>query len=233
MADLATLQQTLGVSFNDLSLLEQALVHSSYINENPGLAPTSNEKLEFLGDAALGLIIAERLYYDFPCSTEGEMTRLRAALVCQGALARLARAIRLGDYLYLGKGEEASGGRHKPANLAGVLEAVIAAIFLDQGWATTKDSVLRLFSKELEKVASQGAGVDYKSQLQELVQARQQSTPVYHIIDAVGPDHDKRFTVEVRVGDTVLGKGSGKSKKMAETEAARSALQQLSTSFTQ
>ncbi len=190
MADLATLQRTLGVSFNDLSLLEQALVHSSYINENPGLAPTSNEKLEFLGDAVLGLIIAEKLYYDFPGSTEGDLTRLRATLVCQGTLARLAKAIRLGDYLYLGKGEEASGGQHKPANLAGVLEAVIAAIFLDQGWATTKDSVLRLFSKELERVASQGAGVDYKSQLQELVQASQQSTPVYHVIDAVGPDHD-------------------------------------------
>ena len=233
LADLAILQQTLGVSFNNPSLLEQALVHSSYINENPGFAPTSNERLEFLGDAVLGLVVAEKLYQDFPQFSEGKMTKLRSALVRRDTLARIARAIRLGDYLYLGKGEEASGGRNKLANLAGALEAVIAAIFLDQGWATTGDSVLRLFSKELQKVASQGAGLDHKSQLQELLQARQQPTPAYHVIDAVGPDHDKRFTVEVRVGDTVLGKGSGKSKKMAETEAARSALQQLSTSFTQ
>ena len=233
MADLAALQRALGVSLNDPSLLEQALVHSSYINENPGFAPNSNEKLEFLGDAVLGLIVAEKLYYDLPYSTEGEMTRLRAALVRRDTLARVARAVRLGDYLYLGKGEEASGGRHKPANLAGVLEAVIAALFTDRGLIATGDFILRLFSKELQKVASQGAEIDYKSQLQELIQARQQSTPTYQVIEAVGPDHDKKFTIEVRVGDTVLGKGAGKSKKIAETEAAHSALQQLSSSFTQ
>ncbi len=233
MADLASLQRTLGVFFNDPPLLEQALVHSSYINENPSFAPASNERLEFLGDAVLGLIVAGKLYHDFPHATEGEMTRLRAALICRDTLARVARTIRLGDYFYLGKGEEASGGQHKVANLAGALEAVIAAIFIDQDWATTRDFVLRLFSKELEKVTSQDTDVDYKSQLQELIQARQQSTPTYHVIDTTGPDHDKKFTVEVRADDTILGKGSGKSKKMAETEAARSALQQLSTSFTQ
>lgn len=233
MADLATLQQTLGVSFDDLSLLEQALIHSSYINENPGFAPSSNERLEFLGDAILGLIVAEKLYYALPYSNEGELTKLRAALVRRDTLARMARAVRLGDYLYLGKGEEASGGRHKPANLAGALEAVIAAIFIDQGLTIAKDFVLRLFSDELQKVVSQGAEIDYKAQLQELIQARQQSTPTYQVIEAIGPDHDKKFTVQVRVGDTVLGKGSGKSKKMAETEAARSALQRLSSSFTQ
>lgn len=233
MADLAVLQQTLGVSFNDPSLLEQALVHSSYINENPGLAPVSNERLEFLGDAVLGLVVAEKLYQDFPHFTEGEMTRLRAALVRRDTLARMARAIKLGDYLYLGKGEEASGGRRKPANLAGALEAVIAAIFLDQGSTTTRDFIVRLSNEELLKVASQGAGVDYKSQLQELIQAREQETPTYRIVEAVGPDHDKRFTVEVRAGDSVLGRGSGKGKKVAETEAARAALEQLSTNFTQ
>jgi len=232
LADLALLQQTLGISFNDLSLLEQALVHSSYINENPNFAPVSNERLEFLGDAILGLAVAQKLYQDCPHCTEGEMTRLRAALVCRDTLARVARANRLGDYLYLGRGEEAGGGRGKPANLAGVLEAVIAAIFLDQGLAITKDFVLRLFNSELQKVVSQGVEVDYKSQLQEFVQARQQQTPTYHVIEALGPDHDRRFTVEVRVGNTVLGKGSGKSKKIAETEAAHSALEQLSTNFT-
>ena len=232
MADLAALQQTLGISFNDPSRLEQALVHSSYINENPGFAPASNERLEFLGDAVLGLVVAEKLYQDFPHSTEGEMTKLRAALVRRDTLARMARTIKLGDYLYLGKGEEASGGRRKPANLAGALEAMIAAIFLDQGSTTTREVILRLFNEELQKVASRGGGVDYKSQLQELIQAREQQTPAYQLVEAMGPDHDRRFTVEVRAGDTVLGRGSGKSKKMAETEAARAALEQLATNFT-
>ena len=227
MAELAVLQEILGVSFKDLARLEQALVHSSYINENPDFAPTSNERLEFLGDAVLGLVVAEKLYQDLPSFTEGEMTKLRAALVRRDTLARAARAISLGDYLYLGKGEEASGGRRKPVNLAGALEAVIAAIFLDQGSATAKNFILRLFNKELQKVVSQGAGVDYKSQLQELIQAREQQTPAYYVIEAKGPDHDRRFTVEVRAGDTVLGRGSGKSKKEAETEAARSALERL------
>ena len=227
MADLATFQETLGVSFKNPSRLEQALVHSSYVNENPDSAPTSNERLEFLGDAVLGWVIAEKLYQDLPDTSEGEMTKLRAALVSRDTLARLARAISLGDYLCLGKGEETSGGRNKTANLAGALEAVIAAIFLDQRPATTRNFILRLFKQELEKVASQGAGANYKSRLQELIQARGQPTPVYHVIETQGPDHDRRFTVEVRVGDTILGKGSGKSKKLAETEAARSALERL------
>jgi ribonuclease-3 len=233
LADLAVLQQYLGVFFNDLSLLKQALVHSSCINENPSFAPTSNERLEFLGDTVLGLIVAEKLYQDFPHFTEGEMTKLRAALVCRDTLTRVARTIGLGDYLYLGKGEEASGGRHKSANLAGAMEALIAAVSLDQGLAIAKDFVLRLLNEELQKVVSQDAGADYKSQLQELVQAKEQRTPGYHIIETIGPDHDRRFTVEVRVGNTVLGVGSGRSKKMAETEAARAALVQLSTGFTQ
>jgi len=231
LADLTVLQQILGVSFDDLSLLEQALAHSSYINENPGFAPTSNERLEFLGDAVLGLVVAEKLYQDFPHLTEGEMTKLRAVLVRQDTLARMARAVGLGDYLYLGRGEEASSGRHKPSNLAGALEAVIAATYLDQGSAAARGFILRLLDKE--RLIDQEAKVDYKSQLQEIAQFRQQQTPVYHLIEAVGPDHDKRFTVEVMVGDTVLGRGSGKSKKLAETDAARSALEQLPTNFTQ
>ena len=233
LADLAVLQQTLGISFNDPSLLEQALVHSSYVNENPGIAPASNERLEFLGDAVLGLVVAEKLYQDFPHSAEGEMTRLRAALVRRDTLARVAKTIGLGDYLYLGRGEEASGGRRKPANLAGALEAMIAAVFLDQGLIAARDFTLRLFDEELQKVASLGGRVDYKSQLQELIQAREQQAPAYQLVEAMGPDHNRRFIIEVRAGDTVLGKGSGKSKKAAETEAARAALAQLSTSFTQ
>lgn len=233
MADLAALEQTLGISFNDLSFLEQALVHRSYINENPGLAPVSNERLEFLGDAVLGLVIAEKLYLEHPQCSEGEMTKLRSALVRRDTLARIARTISLVNYLYLGKGEEASGGRYKLANLAGALEAVIAAVFLDQGPATARDFILKLLSKELQKVVSHGVETEYKSQLQELIQSRQQITPTYQLAEAVGPAHDREFTVEVKVGDTVLGRGSGKSKKAAETEAARLALERLSINFTE
>ncbi len=233
MADLAALQQTLGVSFDDVSLLEQALVHSSYINENPGFTLVSNERLEFLGDAVLGLVVAEKLYQGSPNFTEGEMSKLRAALVRRDTLARMARAIGLGNYLYLGKGEEANDGRRKTVNLAGALEAVIAAIFLDKGSSTARDFILRLLDVELHKVVSQSVGVDYKSELQELTQAREQQTPTYHVIGAAGPDHDKRFTVEVRLGKAVLGRGSGKSKKAAETEAARLALEKLSNDFTE
>ena len=232
MADLTKLQQNLSLRLKDQSILQQALVHSSYVNENPGLASGSNERLEFLGDAILGLIISKQLYQDFPSLAEGELTRLRAVLVRRDTLAQIARTIALGDYLFIGKGEEASGGRLKPANLAGALEAVIGAVFLDQGLAAAKKLVLKLFRDELQKIASQGAEVDYKSKLQELVQAKRQIAPTYHVIEEMGPDHAKEFTVEVRIGGTVLGRGSGKSKKLAETEAARSALQRLSTNFT-
>ncbi|MFC2047446.1 ribonuclease III [Chloroflexota bacterium] len=232
MPNLVTLQLSLSVSFNDLSRLDQALVHRSYINENPGLALASNERLEYLGDAVLGLVVAEKLYQDFPHFNEGEMTKLRSALVRRDTLARIARTISLGGYLYLGKGEETSGGRHKSANLASALEAVIATIFIDQGLATTRNSILRLFNTELQNIVRQGVGVDCKSQLQELIQARQSQMPAYHLIETMGPDHDRRFTVEVRLGDTLLGRGSGKSKKMAESEAARSALEQLPANFT-
>ena len=232
LAVLSTLQQILGISFNDLSLLQQAMVHSSYINENPDSTPLANERLEFLGDAVLGLVIAEKLHLGYPQFSEGKMTKLRSALVSRDALARIARDISLGNYLYLGKGEETSGGRDKSTNLAGALEAVIAAVFLDQGLAVTRDFILRLLSKELQRVVSQGVKTDYKSQLQELIQSRQQQIPAYYLIEAVGPAHNRRFTVEVRVNDTVMGRGSSKSKKAAETEAAHAALEHLQNNFT-
>ncbi len=232
MPDLAVLQRTLGITFNDVSLLELALVHRSYLNESPGLALTSNERLEFLGDAVLGLVVAEKLYQDYPDLAEGELTKLRAAVVRRDTLARVARSIGLGNYLYLGKGEEASGGRDKPSNLAAVMEAVIAAVYLDQGSAVTGKLILRLLGAELERAGSRGEGVDYKSALQELIQARERRSPSYHVIETTGLEHARTFTVEVRLGDVVLGRGSGKSKKLAESEAARSALAKLSATFT-
>jgi ribonuclease-3 len=227
LAELTTLQKKLKIKFKNQALLEQALVHSSYINENPGITEGDNERLEFLGDAVLGLIIAEELYRRFPQFSEGEMTRMRSSLVRQDALSRLAKSIKLGDYLYLGKGEEGGGGRDKPANLSGALEALTAAIFLDRGLAVTRKFVLRLMSKKMAKALSRGVEVDYKTRLQETMQAKWQLKPKYRVIEALGPAHDRRFTVEVMGGDSVLGRGSGKSKKAAETEAARIALDKL------
>ncbi len=227
MSNLLQLQKEIGIFFSDTSLLELALIHSSYINENPGVAPASNERLEFVGDAILGLVIAERLYQDLPSAAEGELTRLRSALVRRETLAEIARQIDLGDYLRFGIGEEAGGGRNKPANLAGAFESLIAAIYLDQGPETARNFILKLFGTEMYKQANKSARANYKSKLQEIIQAEQQITPSYHIIKAVGPDHAKEFTVEVKAGETVLGWGTGQSKKAAEMEAARVALKNL------
>jgi ribonuclease III len=217
------------VLFKDPSKLEQALTHSSYINENPELAPVSNERLEFLGDAVLGLIIGEFLFENYSGLDEGDLTRMRSLLVRQDTLARVAATVNLGEHLFLGKGEEASGGRNKPANLASGLEAVIAAVFLDQGLVRARSCVLKLFEEDLEKAALSGDNTDYKSALQHLTQLKYQKTPGYQVIETRGPDHAKTFIVEVSLGEKVLGQGSGKSKKSAETEAARLAIEKLNS----
>jgi ribonuclease-3 len=233
MPDIADLQRTLGITFKELDLLQQALVHSSFINENPSYVSGHNERLELLGDAVLGLIVAEELYRSFPDISEGELTRLRAVLVKRDTLARVARSISLGDFLYMGKGEEAGGGRGKPTNLAGALEAVIGAAYLDRGITKTRNMVVRLFVAEWTKLATPGAGVDYKSRLQELIQSRFQQPPVYRLVEETGQPHDRTFTVEVSVNNELLGHGVGKSKKLAETEAARKALERLDAGFTE
>ena len=227
MVDLTKLQQVMGARFKDPLLLQQALVHSSYSNENPGIAPVCNERLEFLGDAVLGTAIAEKLYQLLPDAAEGEMTRLRATMVSRKTLSRLAADIGLHEYLYLGKGEEGSGGRQKTSNLADALEAVIAAVFLDQGWDSARDFVLRLFQAHIDELDGQPPDIDYKTKLQQLVQLQQQQPPVYRITETSGPSHQPLFTAEVIAGDIVLGKGCGNSKKLAETEAARLALEGL------
>ena len=227
MPDIAALQDKLGVVFSNPALLEQALVHSSYINENPDYTGGHNERLEFLGDAVLDCIIAEKLYRDFPGLDEGEMTRLRAALVRRETLAGIARDINLGGFLYMGKGEVSSGGRNKAPNLAGAMEAVIAAIYLDRGWTVTGEIIISLYGDVLLKSAGQNSDLDYKSKLQEALQSRSQLTPSYRLVEETGPDHDKVFTVQVLAGDTIMAVGKGKSKKLAETEAARLALEQL------
>lgn len=225
MVDVASLEASLGVPFQSKTLLTQALVHRSYLNENPDFPLPSNERLEFLGDAVLGLIVGENLYRGFPSLSEGEMTRLRASVVCREALARVASSVELGKYLYVGRGEEASGGRSREVNLARALEAVLGAFFLDQGLEAARGLVACLFASEFARALEEKSSIDYKSQLQEWAQATRQLTPVYRMVEERGPDHDKEFLVEVVLGGEVLARGSGKSKHIAEKEAARLALE--------
>lgn len=227
MADLAALQKLLGITFKDQSLLKQALVHSSYINENPELSLDSNERLEFLGDAVLGYIIAEKLYEQLSLLSEGKMTRYRATLVSRDSLAEIASTIDLGNHLLLGIGEEANSGRNKPANLANALEAVIAAVTIDQGLSTARDFILRIFEEKLIYIVSHGTRIDSKSRLQETVQAKWQTIPDYKIVEITGPYHERIFTIQVIVNGQVMGNGTGKSKKKAEMKAARQALEKL------
>jgi ribonuclease-3 len=225
LAELATLQNALGITFRDPLLLQQALTHRSYLNENPSFTLPSNERLEFLGDALLGFVVAEKLHSDLPYLWEGALTVLRAALVCNETLARIALSFDLGDHLYLGRGEEMSGGRRRQSNLSSALEAVIGAILIDQGYAVAKEFVLGLLTGMVVKIGQEESIRDYKSKLQVLVQAEQRIAPVYRIVEETGPAHDKIFTVEVVVGDAVLGRGCGKGKRAAEQKAAQAALE--------
>jgi ribonuclease-3 len=227
LSDLKNLQQRLGITFKDEFLLQQALIHSSYINENPGFPIADNERLEFLGDALLSFIVADELYFKFPDSSEGELTELRASIIRQETLAEIAAELELGDNLLLGRGEEITGGRRKPTNLADAFEALIGAIYIDQGPDTVRNFVLPKFSTKLVEGNAAETGRNYKALLQELTQAKYKKLPTYRITEASGPDHDKRFVVEVKLGNRMLGAGSGKTKRAAEKEAARSAWEEM------
>ena len=227
LTDLDDLQATLGVTFEDPSLLQQSLVHRSYLSENPHFALSSNERLEFLGDAVLGFVVAEEIYHRFPDLSEGEMTKLRSALVRGETLGRVALSLNLGEYLYLGHGEEENGGRQRSRNLGRALEAVIGAVLVDQGMDAARGFILRILGGKLERAIEDKLRADDKSRLQQITQSEKKMTPVYRTIEEVGPDHAKVFTVEVLAGDSILGKGSGRSKRAAEMEAARDALKGL------
>ncbi len=220
------LQERLGVSFKEIANLKQALYHRSYLNEADEDVE-SNERLEFLGDAVLGLIISDKLYKDYLAMTEGQMSVVRAILVRWDALAHAAERIDLGQYLVLGRGEEMSGGRERPSNLAGALEALIGAAFIDSGMKLASEIVLEQLKPELEEVQASGFTVDSKSQLQHLAQTQYHEIPQYTLISSEGPDHAKLFTVEVSVGDQEMGRGQGRNKKQAELNAARQALETL------
>jgi ribonuclease III len=201
-------------------MLERALTHRSFAYENGGL-PT-NERLEFLGDSVLGLIVTDTLFREFPDLPEGQLAKLRAAVVNMRALAGVARGLRLGDYVYLGKGEEGTGGRDKSSILADTLEAVIGAVYLDRGLPETDALVHRLFDPVIARSARLGAGLDWKTSLQELTAAEILGVPEY-LVEESGPDHQKSFRASVRIGGRTFGSGEGRSKKEAEQQAAETA----------
>lgn len=224
----AAFEALLGIKFHDRALLTQALTHRSFVNENAGDGDArDNERLEFLGDAVLDLIVADMLYRKYPTVDEGELTQLRAALVKTESLAHLGRNCRLGDFLRIGHGETLSGGRGRLTILCRAFEAVIGAIYLDQGMDAVADFVVPSLLELLDHIIDLGLHIDARSELQERVQARLNITPEYRVIGAEGPEHAKEFRVEVAIEDRLIGSGIGGSKRAAAQEAARAALKQL------
>ena len=220
------LEQAIGYTFSNGKLLENALTHSSYANERWHDSLRSNERLEFLGDSILGMIVADHLYRNFPDRPEGELTRMRADMVCEQSLAVIANRLNLGSYLMLGHGEEQSGGRTRNSILADAVESVIAACYLDGGYEAALRFVNTYVLSDIPVVRYHNA--DYKTALQEKVQQKKNQVLSYHLIGEEGPDHDKRFRVEVRLNGRCIGAGEGTSKKRAEQDAARTALEALS-----
>lgn len=219
--DLTLLEEKIEYKFKDRSLLIEALTHSSYANEQKRSMPC-NERMEFLGDAVLSIVSAEFLYESFPKMPEGELSKLRASLVCTNSLSGFANEIGLGEFLFLGKGESKSGGSERPSNLENAFEALIAAIYLDGGMEFAKKHILRFLGKALKNHKIDF--VDYKTKLQEVVQQNPDEKLNYVIIGESGPAHDRVFEIEVHLNSNVIGKGKGKSKKQAEQEAAKEAL---------
>lgn len=219
------LEEAIGYHFHNISLLQNALTHSSYANERWHNSLLSNERLEFLGDSILGMLVAEYLFRNFPDRPEGELTRMRADMVCEKTLAAVANRIHLGDHLLLGHGEETGGGRTRDSILADATESVIAASFLDGGMEAALRFIQRFILVEVPVTKLHNA--DYKTQLQELVQQKRNQTLTYTLAGESGPDHDKRFDVELSLNGSVVGRGCGSSKKRAEQDAARDAIAHL------
>ena len=219
------LEKAIGYQFRDLSLLQNALAHSSYANERWHNSLMSNERLEFLGDSVLGMLVANYLYRTFPNRPEGELTRMRADMVCEKTLARVAGQLELGKHLLLGKGEEQGGGRSRDSILADAVESVIAACYLDGGMEAAKAFVEKFILVTVPTQKMNNA--DYKTALQELVQQKKNQTLSYHLVGESGPDHDKKFEVELTLNGTVVGTGTGSSKKRAEQQAAQVAMEKL------
>lgn len=221
------LARLLDVHIDERALLEQALVHRSWAFENGAIEP--NERLEFLGDSVLALVVTDEIFHAHPGEQEGRLAKIRAAAVKTASLAAVAREIGLGRFVRLGRGEAASGGADKDSILADTLEAVLGAVYLDQGFATAYDLVQRLFASHLADIAARDEALDFKTSLQELTASRYEVLPAYVLTD-VGPDHEKTFTAKVSVLDHVIGEGMGRNKKQAEQRAARMAYRRLAES---
>ena len=226
-ARLSALKERLGLAWADDCLLHLAVTHSSYPYENRSPGGDDNQRLEFLGDAVLGLLVSDYLYRTYPRYTEGELTKLRAAVVCEPALASVARELGLGECLHMGRGEERSGGRKRPSILADCLEALLGAVYLDGGIKEARRIVAEYFVPLINEVVEGHREQDYKTLLQEKLQQHSTAPLSYTIIKEEGPDHNKVFTAAVVYRGRVLGCGAGHSKKLAEQQAARSALGQL------
>lgn len=222
---LTKLEQGLGYTFRNKALLENALTHSSYANENRERHLPDNERLEFLGDSILGFVVAEYLYRNFPDKPEGELTRIRADLVCERNLAEAAATVELGSYLLLGHGEEQGGGRKRDSIVSDAMESVIAASFMDGGFAAAKEIIDRLILSNIPK--GRPRNFDYKTAFQELVQRKKDQQIHYELTGESGPDHDKHFEVEVLLNGKAVGHGVGSSKKRAEQAAAETAIEAL------
>ena len=217
------LEAAIGYKFKNITLLQNALTHSSYANEQWHDSLKSNERLEFLGDSVLGMVVAEHLYKTFPGRLEGDLTRMRADMVCEASLAKIAERIELGQYLLLGHGEEQGGGRNRPSILADAVESVLAACFLDGGMDAARSFIEKFVLCNVPQSRLRNA--DYKTALQELVQQKKNQQISYRLVGESGPDHNKSFCVEVTLNGTVVGKGTGTSKKRAEQDAARIAME--------
>lgn len=224
---LKVLEKHLGYSFRKKELLKRALTHKSYTNELKLPSLQNNERSEFLGDAVMELVVSCLLMEKFSDHPEGELSKLRAAIVNEAQLADLARSIRLGDFLFLGKGEEQTGGRDKPSLLSDALEAVLGAIYLDRGFAKAYQVIAKRYAAIIDQVGSEGFVKDYKTRLQEVVQGRFRVTPRYKLMSTRGPDHNKVFEVHLYIHDKLYGEGKGFSKKSAEQDAASQALEKL------
>jgi ribonuclease-3 len=228
-ARVAELEVRLGAPIGDRHLALAAVTHKSYVNEHRGECGEDNERLEFLGDAVIDLVVSEFLMSRFPQAREGDLSKLRAAVVDEAGLASMARSLKLGELLRLGRGEEMTGGREKASLLADAMEAVIASVFLDRGLSGAHALVDRFLGEAYARAETGSLDRDWKTQLQELGQARHRSSPRYRVVAEVGPDHSKTFEIEVELRGAVLGRGSGRSKKDAEQAAARRALETLAT----
>lgn len=221
------LEKNLGIKFNNYNLINTALTHRSYLNEHREASLQNNERLEFLGDAVLEFIISSHLFIAYPEKPEGELTNIRAAVVRTESLAQESRNLGLGEFLKMSKGEEDSGGKDKDYLLANTFEAVLGAIYEDQGIQVCEDYIARTLLLKVENIVKNNLFIDPKTQAQEVIQAQFKVTPIYEVVKEEGPDHDKKFTVELKINNKRIAQGTGSSKQKAEEDAAKATLEKL------